>query len=313
MSGGDAARTAICLAGPTGTGKSAAALHVAEVFGGVIINADSRQVYRDFPLITAQPGREELARCPHALYGFLDTGERISAGRWAALAGEAARAAMEAGSLPILTGGTGLYLRALLDGVADIPPVPESIRSTLLRACEACGPAVMHERLRNADPACAARLHPNDRQRILRALEVYESTGKPLSWWQAERAGPGAPWRVLRLALGLPLSELTPILASRIDRMLEAGAAAEAEAALSRCPDGTAPGWSGIGCAELRAYLEGKLDMDAMRRRWLTNTRAYAKRQLTWFRADARLCWFRPAEHEAVENAVMEFLGSGPA
>jgi len=308
MSENDAGRTAICLAGPTGTGKSAAALHLAEIFGGVVVNADSRQVYRDFPLITAQPGREELARCRHVLYGFLETGERISAGRWAALAGEAARAALDAGSLPILTGGTGLYLRALLDGMADIPPVPASIHNALLRACQEHGPASMHDRLRDVDPICAARVHPNDRQRILRALEVYESTGKALSWWQTRRAGSGAPWRVLRLGLGLPLSELTPILARRIEHMLEGGAVAEAEAALGRCPDSSAPGWSGIGCAELCAYLRGELDSDALRRQWLARTRAYAKRQLTWFRSDARLRWFRPGEHKAMEDAAADFL-----
>jgi tRNA dimethylallyltransferase len=308
MSGSDAGGVVICLSGPTGTGKSDAALHLAETFDGVVVNADSRQVYRDFPLITAQPGQAASARRPHALYGFLDAHERMSAGRWAALAGETVRAALAAGRPPILTGGTGLYLRALLDGLADIPPVPEAIHEAILRACKEDGPAILHEQLRRVDPVSAARLHPHDRQRIVRALEVHEATGRPLSWWQAERTPPGPPWRVLRLGLDLPLPELAPLLARRIDRMLEAGAVAEAEAALSRCPDGAAPGWSGIGCAELFAYLRGELDMDALRRLWLANTRAYAKRQMTWFRADARLTRFKPGEHAALEKAVAEFF-----
>ena len=210
MNGCDPAWTVICLTGPTGTGKSAAALHLAEVFGGVIINADSRQVYHDFPVITAQPGQEELARCPHALYGFLETNERINAGRWTSLAEKAVCEALSAGRLPILTGGTGLYLRALLDGMADIPPVPESIHSALLLACQEHGSAAMHERLRIADPVSAGRLHPNDRQRILRALEVYESTGKPLSWWQTEHAGFRAPWRVLPPAAAVSQTPCRP-------------------------------------------------------------------------------------------------------
>ena len=309
----------VCLTGPTGAGKSDAALHLARVYGGSIINADSRQVYRDFPLVTAQPSIMEQASCPHALYGFLDTTERMSAGRWAVLAEQQVRAALAAGRLPVLVGGTGLYLRALLDGMADIPPIPEEIRTRLAGDCARLGLAVSYARLRDVDPVCAARLHGNDRQRILRGLEVYEATGKPLSWWQAERTGSGMPWRVLRLGLRLPLAALTPLLQRRIEAMLTAGAEDEARAALERCPDLNAPGWSGIGCAELAAYVRGELGQaeagkNELRRLWLANTRAYAKRQLTWFGADTRIRWFSPEDperHTAMAGAVEAFVSGG--
>ncbi len=298
----------ICIAGPTGAGKSRIALMLAERLGGVIVNADSRQVYRDFPLITAQPSAAEHALARHTLYGFLDTRESISAGRWAEMAGQTVRAVLAEGRLPILVGGTGLYLRALLDGMADIPPVPRHTHEALIQMCRSQGLASLYERLHHVDPVCAARIHPHDRQRILRALEVFEATGKALSWWQANRQQPGAPWPVLRLGIGMDLAALTPLLARRIETMLEAGAIEEAERARTRCDDPRTPGWSGIGCVELYAYLTGTLDAVQLRRVWLANTRAYAKRQLTWFRADKRLEWFAPDALPAVLSRVRAWL-----
>lgn len=306
-------RPVVCLVGPTGTGKSAIAIRLAACFDGVVINADSRQVYRDFPIITAQPTAEEQSRIPHRLYGFLDTRERISAGLWAGMAKEIISRTLEEGKLPILTGGTGLYLRALLDGMADIPPVPIQIDRQLENECRTQGLAALHELLAGLDPVCAARIHPHDRQRTLRALAVYRATGRPLSWWQQHTPQPPA-WNVLRLALGLPLAELTPLLARRIRSMIRQGAKDEATRALELCPDGSAPGWSGIGCAELYDWLRGTLDDAALVATWTAHTRAYAKRQLTWFRADHRLQWFSPDSGEKVRQRVEEFLsGKGRA
>lgn len=303
----------LCLVGPTGSGKTAAALHLAAMLEKAgrpasVINADSRQVYRDFPIITAQPSPEERSVCPHKLYGWLESTEKISAGQWAQMAGEAVRETLGEGRVPMLVGGTGFYLRALLDGIADIPAVDPAVTARLTEECRTLGAPALHARLSLIDPEYAAKIHPNDSQRNVRALEVWECTGKTFSWWHS-RTAPPAEYRVLRLGIGLPLPELTPFLEKRITLMLKAGALDEARRALVRCPDTKAPGWSGIGCAETAAYLEGRMNLELCVELWAKNTRAYAKRQWTWFRADERILWHRPGEHAAIEGLAREFLG----
>ena len=310
----------ICIAGPTGAGKTAAALHLAGALaargmGADIINADSRQVYRDFPVITAQPAGPERAAFCHKLYGWLESDKKISAGQWARLAADAIAGTRAQGRIPILVGGTGFYMKALLDGIADIPPTPKDISLSLLAECEALGAPVMHARLAGIDPAYASKIHPNDRQRIVRALEVWQSTGHTFSWWHGH-AMPQAGLRALRLGIGLPLEELAPLLGRRIGIMLENGAVDEARDALKRCPDRNAPAWSGIGCMELGAYVSGEIDMQECVRLWTANTRAYAKRQWTWFRADRRIRWHRPGEFDELERKAFRFLdpaGGRPA
>ena len=297
---------AICLVGPTGTGKSNLALALAERFHGAIINADSRQLYRDFPLITAQPSQEDYARCPHELYGFLSTEESYTAGRWAA---DALQYVCQEGRLPLLVGGTGFYLRALLRGIANIPPVPDDLTRSLDALFASGQGAMLYNRLTSLDPAYAARIHPNDRQRLVRALGVFESTGHTFSWWHAQTPPP-PKLRVLQIALGLPLDELTPRLAQRIDTMIRRGALEEAAEARRRCDNPAAPGWSGIGCAELYRYLTGEVTLEGTRTLWLKNTRAYAKRQLTWFRADPQIHWFRPEEKSSAEELAARWLDS---
>ena len=158
------------------------------------------------------------------------------------------------------------------------------------------------------DPAYAAKIHPNDSQRTVRALEVWESTGRTFTWWH-EQTPPPAPYDVLRIGIGLPLQELTPFLERRISIMMDMGAMDEAIKALRLCPDIEAPAWSGIGCAETAAFLKGSISLEDCLDRWKRNTRAYAKRQWTWFRADKRILWHRPGEHAAVEAQVRGFLG----
>ena len=303
----------LCIIGPTGSGKTAAALHLAATLESrglpvTIINADSRQVYRDFPLITAQPSEEEKAVCPHKLYGWLESTQKISAGQWAELAEAAIRETLAQGRIPMLVGGTGFYLRALLDGITDIPDPDPEISRRLLEECRTLGAPALHARLQQIDPDYAARIHPNDSQRNVRALEVWESTGRTFTWWH-EQTPPPAPYEVLRLGIGLPLTELTPFLERRIRIMLEMGALDEARKALRRCDDVDAPAWTGIGCAETAALLLGQISPETCMERWTHNTRAYAKRQWTWFRADKRILWHRPGEHRELERKVLEFLG----
>lgn len=296
----------VCLVGPTGVGKSAIALRLAELFNGEIINADSRQLFEAFPIITAQPSQEEQAVCPHRLYGFLKTDARFSAGAW----GEKALAHIEQTAFPLLVGGTGLYLRAFFDGIVDIPSIPDDILAKLTEACRTEGSLALHRKLKGIDPAYAARIHENDRQRIVRALCVYEATGKTFSWWHSQTPPPREA-DVLRIGLRLPLDTLTPLLARRIDLMLEAGALDEARAEYVLSPDGALPGWSGIGCRELHLHLSGALPLDAARELWIKNTRAYAKRQLTWFNADNRIQWFAPDEGKEILTVVKKWHQQG--
>ena len=179
---------AVCILGPTGTGKTAAALALARRIPATVINFDSRQVYADFPLITAQPGQEEREVCPHVLYGFLPCAESIGAAAFASLAEAEIERAVSLGRLPVLVGGTGLYLRALVRGLADIPDVPGEIRERIARRIAEEGSAALHAELARVDPEYAASVHPNNRQRVGRALEVFLATGKPFSRWHAEQA-----------------------------------------------------------------------------------------------------------------------------
>lgn len=303
----------LCMAGPTGSGKTAAALHLAAMLEkagrpAAVINADSRQVYRDFPVITAQPSEEEKKVCPHRLYGWLETTRKISAGQWADMAAKAVRETLKEGRIPMLVGGTGFYMRSLLDGIADIPAVDPAVTERLTAECKALGAPALHARLQTIDPDYAAKIHPNDSQRNVRALEVWEGTGKTFTWWHTHTRPP-AEWKVLRLGIGLPLPELTPFLEKRIEIMLENGALEEARHALSLCPDTAAPGWTGIGCAETAAFLRGDISLPRCIELWTKNTRAYAKRQWTWFRADKRILWFRPGQNAELEAPVREFFG----
>ncbi len=297
----------VCLVGPTGAGKTAASLHLAERFSGSVVNLDSRQVYRDFPIITAQPSTQEQQCCPHYGYGFLPTEAKISAGRFMDMAGDAVADSRGKGRLPMLVGGTGLYLKAMLDGLAEIPQVDPDIMRRFETECDAVGPEALHTRLTGIDPVYAARIHANDRQRICRALEVFEGTGKTFSWWHAQPVPP-SPYVGLRLGIRTTLDVLTPQLGRRIDIMLEMGALDEARAARTRCDDPAAPGWSGIGCAEVYRHLVGELSMDECRALWLKNTRAYAKRQLTWFRRDEGIHWVDALDFGTMDALVESFL-----
>jgi tRNA dimethylallyltransferase len=300
----------VSIVGPTGCGKSAAALAVAGRVPAAVINCDSRQVYRELPILTAQPGPADRAVCPHLLYGFLSCREAMSAARFAGFAAEAVREAVGQGRLPLLVGGTGLYLRTLLLGIAPIPPVPAAVRAEVLERIAQLGPAAAHGLLAEVDPACAARIHPNDRQRIARALEVFAATGRPLSAWQAGQ-GEAPGFSCLKLGLRVGLAELVPQLARRIGEMLAAGVLAEVERASGACPDPAAPGLSAIGCRELLKHLAGRATLEQAREGWLAATRAYAKRQLTWFRKDAQIEWFAPDAVFALADRVQAWLAGG--
>lgn len=298
----------VCLLGPTGTGKTAAAIAISKRMDASVINFDSRQVYRDFPLITAQPDAEEQAACPHLLYGFVPTNEKMTAARFVALAMEKIEEVREQGRLPILVGGTGMYLRSLLSGIAPIPEIPSEIRESVLARVKEEGPQKLHEDLCVNDPDYAARIHPNDTQRNARAAEVFLATGKNMTWWHTHGEHTPAPYSALKVGMQIALDDLEPHLARRIGIMVEHGALDEARAAMRINADPAAPGWTGIGCAELLAYLKDEITLEQARQRWVKNTRAYAKRQITWFKKEADINWFSPGDNEAIADLVEEWL-----
>lgn len=297
----------VVIAGPTGTGKSNLALAVAQEFSGVVINTDSRQIYADFPIITAQPDAAMLSAAPHKLYGVLPCNEKLNAGAYAEKAAHEISAARARQETPILVGGTGLYIKTLLSGIAPIPAVPKEISLRWQEKLVREGASVLHAFLAEKDPQTAARLHPNDGQRITRALEVWDSTGKPLSYWHSLPVPP-SPYRALFLCVDMPLALIEPRLEARVDAMVAAGAVEESKAALARCDDPKAPGWSGIGCAELYAHLKGEMDFTACKAAWTHNTRVYAKRQITWFKRETGAVRIAPHETKRVLELCRAFL-----
>lgn len=302
----------LCLVGATGTGKTAAALALATQLGGGVVNFDSRQVYRGLDVVTAQPTAAERAVCPHALYGYLPVDTAVRAGAFAVEILSQARTYREQGLVPILVGGTGLYLKSLVDGLAPIPDIDPKVREDVVRECRVHGSQVLHGRLQGVDPDYAAKIHPNDPQRICRALEVFTATGRTLTWWHGQTRRP-AGLRVLKIGLEADLASLTPRLARRIDLMLEAGAKEEVRLAYEGCPDRLAPGFSGIGCPELLSVLLDGVSLEQARRDWLRSTRAYAKRQLTWFHKDEEIFWHHPEDTDGLVARARRFMASASA
>lgn len=307
-----AATRIVCLLGATGTGKTEAALALAAAFDGAVVNVDSRQVYAGLPVLTAQPTPDEQARCPHFLYGDTPLDVAVSAGWFAKRARAVVASIAERGLLPLLVGGTGLYFRAILGGLAPIPPVPQAVREDVIARYDREGQAAMHAALSAVDPVAAARIAPADRQRVTRALEVHAATGRSLSDWQAAGDPEVPEYAILSIGLGLPLDELTPRLARRIEAMAQGGAVEEVRDALARYP-ADAPGLTGIGGPELAAYLAGDTTLKKAKAIWLANTRAYAKRQMTWFRKEPDVRWFAPDETAGVCGAVEDWLRGGEA
>lgn len=297
----------VCLVGPTGAGKTASALAIAADRPVSVINFDSRQVYRDFPIITAQPNADEQAVCPHLLYGFLKTDQSINAAAFTDMARETIARVHAEGRLPVLVGGTGMYLKTLLFGIAPIPEISEDVRSTVLKRLCTEGPQALHTELETVDPVYAAKIHPNDSQRNARAMEVWLGTGRALSDWHAEQHNT-SEYDYLKIGLHVSLDDLTPHLERRIHLMLECGALQEAKNAWKKCADPRAPGWSGIGCAELLAFLRGAMSLEEAQEQWLNHTRQYAKRQLTWFKREKDIQWFYPDQPREVARCVTDWL-----
>ena len=275
----------VLLAGPTASGKSRLAVELAQRHDGVVINADSMQVYRELRVLTARPSAEDEALAEHRLYGHVSAGTRYSVGTWLADIAPELAEARRAGRLAIVAGGTGLYFKALTEGLSPVPEIDAKIREHWRAAAGAEGPQALHRILAERDPIMAARLRPSDPQRIVRALEVLDTTGRSLFEWQTMRPPPLVPLaEAVPVVLAPPRAWLHARIAKRFDAMVRAGAAEEAAAILSRGLDPALPVMKAIGVRPLAAAVRGDFSLDAAIEIAKTETRRYAKRQETFFR-----------------------------
>ena len=276
----------ILVAGPTASGKSRLAMELAAQHGGVVVNADSMQVYRELSVLTARPSAEDEAAVPHRLYGTVAAATRYSVGAWLADVASVLSEVRQAGRMPIVVGGTGLYFKALTEGLSAVPPIPAEVRERVGGETAGLTAAEMHARLAVCAPDDARQVRPSDRMRILRALEVFEATGRSLS--RGQEAVPLKPLidpaRVRRLVLSVDRAVLHERIAARAEAMVRGGALAEAEALGTLGLDPELPAMKAIGVRELLDHLAGNTSLDEALAAMKTETRRYAKRQETWFR-----------------------------
>ena len=292
--------SAILIAGPTASGKSALALRLARAFGGVVINADSMQVYRDLRVVTARPTQEDEAIAPHRLFGHVDGAVNYSAGLWLADVSHALDETRRDGRLPVFVGGTGLYFKALTQGFSAVPQVPDEVRAMVRARAAGVSAADLHASLMRCDPATAARLRPTDPQRIVRALEVFEATGKSLVSFHGARTAPLLETKdVFAVFLAADREELKVRIDVRFESMLQAGALQEAAALHARRLDLALPVMRAHGVPHLIAHLDGDISLAEAARRAKLDTGRYAKRQLTFARHQlAPFLWASPQEAE---------------
>jgi tRNA dimethylallyltransferase len=280
----------VVIAGPTASGKSALALDLAANLGGVVINADAMQTYRDLPILTAQPTPADMAAIDHRLYGFLESTSTLSAGAWASLATSEIEIALAAGKIPIVVGGSGLYLRALIGGLSPVPAVPLDKREEARALLREIGSPALHQRLAAIDPSIAARLHPNDSQRIVRAWEVYAATGVALSSWQSKRPEAGLRQPSIAILCLPERPDLLRAIDARVQAMVQASVLAEVAAVLKMAPACMLERGAGraLGFAELARYLANEMTLADAVAALQKKTRQYAKRQMTWARHQFR-------------------------
>ncbi len=296
----------LAILGPTATGKSRLGMALAESLGGEIVNADALQVYRGLDIGTAKPTVEERARVPHHLIDILDPHETCSAGEFARRAGEAIADIQGRGRVPIVVGGSGLYLRALFEGISPVPPGDPDVRRELRERLEREGLAALREELLQLDPETAGRITAGDTQRILRALEVVRVTGRPLSSWIAEQ--PFGIQRIasIRVGLTLPRAILYDQIAGRVAWMMEAGWREEVAGLLQRGVSPEVPAFQAIGYRQLVRHLEGNGSLEEAVAEIVKGTRRFAKRQETWFRKEPDVTWFSAQELTRQIPGVLE-------
>lgn len=296
----------LVVAGPTGSGKSALALRLAEAVGAEIVNADSMQIYRGLDIGTAKPSAEELARVPHHLVSFVSPEANFSASDFRREAAAVIEDIQRRGRKAIVVGGTGLYIRALLEGLVDSPEGDPELR----RQFEGRSGEELLQQLGEVDPETAARLHPNDRVRIVRALEVFAQTGRPISAFRSEHGFAERHYESMKIAIRVEREELYRRLNLRVDQMLRDGLVAEVAGLLAAGYSRELKALRSIGYKEIAAHLAGELALDEAVELIKRDTRRYAKRQMTWFSRENDIYWLEyPESFATIQEHVIEFFG----
>jgi len=299
----------ILIVGPTASGKSELAVRLAEEFGGEIVNADSMQVYAAMEIGTARPSVELMARVPHHLYGFVQPDINFTAADFVSVARATISDIISRQKLPLVVGGTGLYLRALLSGLAESPSADDGYRAGLVRFASEHGLHALHEMLVSVDPVTAARLHPNDRLRVIRALEVYHQTGRTLYELQSDHGFANEQYESLKIGIDVDRSLLYERINRRVDEMIAAGLLAEVRMLLARGYRADFKSMRAIGYREACEYLAGRLSLGEAVELIKQNTRHYAKRQVTWFKKDSAINWLEyPESFVTIRNLVCDFI-----
>ncbi|HCI19255.1 MAG TPA: tRNA (adenosine(37)-N6)-dimethylallyltransferase MiaA [Alphaproteobacteria bacterium] len=274
----------LMIAGPTAAGKSGLAMALAESAGGVVINADSMQLYRDLRILTARPDAADEARVPHRLYGVLDGAERASVARWLQMAGDEVADARHKGRLPVIIGGTGMYLQAAINGIAAIPDVPQAIHDSCMQLLATQGGAAFRAMLAREDPETAARLFDGDSQRLVRAMGVVRATGRPISAWQQDPHQGAIDGQPITIAVTPPRQTVYDAIDSRFEQMMDRGAVEEVAALAARSLDPGLPVMKAIGVREIIAMQQGQMNRARAIELASRDSRHYAKRQFTWLR-----------------------------
>ena len=301
---------AVLIAGPTASGKSGLALELARALNGVVINADSMQVYAELPVLTARPSAEDMCQAPHALYGHVSAAEAYSAGRWIKDAAQIIGHAERDGRLPIIVGGTGLYFKALIEGLSPIPDIPDPIRRHWRGEVALQGAAVLHRELASRDPEMAGRLNPKDQQRVTRALEVLDATGRSLGDWQKITGEPVLrPDETYRLVLAPDRAVLYQRCDRRFDAMMNAGALDEARRLAAFGLDAGLPAMRALGVRPLLAHDRGAISLAEAMAQSKAETRQYAKRQMTWLKSNMIAWnWHDAQDSEIIVNEILPLI-----
>lgn len=298
----------VVICGPTAVGKTAVAVALAAAFDGEIISADSMQIYRRMDIGTAKPSAEEQQAARHHLIDIREPDEPFDAAAFARAARHAADAILSRGHLPLLAGGTGLYIKAFLHGIFESDPVDPLIRARLKTEMEAQGPAALHRRLARIDPAAAGRIHPNDGFRIVRALETIEACGEPISSCHADHRFKEDPYRALKIGLQMDREALYRRIDQRVDAMLETGLEQEVRGLLAAGYSTELKSMQSIGYRHLVEFIEGRIGREECVRTLKRDTRRYAKRQFTWFGGDGDIIWYAPEDIAAMQTRISKFL-----